>query len=219
MGTIVIQDGAGGHGYRGAVVCLFPQSREEIVMQDQVSRTGLLFDSSFQTRDPSVIEELEIEQHKSPLYVTEQGRQLRNDGNSYRKDWFASRAAQAQHILSVAPTRAEITLLNAADVQKGAAPVIVSSFGTTLDTFHYIGWHYIAWKGQDIRTGQKQTLTVDNSTISPPPMESVALNAFMTNPGAFWATATQGVDYIPTLGSIHWSDKPVVYIGPVTNSP
>jgi hypothetical protein len=216
IGMIVAQDGLGGHGVRGAEVCLFPQSRNAVVMQEQVSRVGLLLDSSFQTRDPVFMRQLELPARENG---PARGRELRNEGTSYAKGWFVSRAAQAQRIVAVVPTRAEITLLNAADVRdKGDAPVIVSGFDTTLDTLSYTDGQHRNWQGQTIRTGQKQTL--ESAPENARPFEvTEALRLLAVQPGYFRATASHGADYVTTLGSIHWTDQPVNYVGPVTTAP
>ncbi len=73
VGMIVIQDGAGGHGVRGAMVCIFPQSRTAVVAQEQLSRTGLLFNSSFETRDPAWIEQLGIQRSNPSGYNPDAG--------------------------------------------------------------------------------------------------------------------------------------------------
>jgi hypothetical protein len=225
VGMIVIQDGAGGHGVRGATVCIFPQSRTAVVAQEQLSRTGLLFNSSFETRDPAWIEQLGIQRSNPSGYnpMQDTGRELQNDGNSYGRNWFASRAAQAQRIITVTPTRAEITLMNAADAATGAAPVIVSSFATTLDTILYIGPDQRRWQGKDVRTGQRQTLELDNAASVMIPSTDLSGGSIRPansiQPGMFWAAASQSSDYVATLGSIHWTDEPVTYVGPVTSSP
>jgi hypothetical protein len=149
------------------------------------------------------------------------GRELRNEGTSYGKGWFASRAAQAQRIVAVVPTRAEITLLNAADVRdKGDAPVIVSSFDTTLDTLSYTDEQHRNWQGQTIRTGQKQTLELESAPAYSSAFEVTdAPRRLAAQPGYFRATSSHGGDYVATLGSIHWTDQPVNYVGPVTTPP
>ncbi len=229
MSMIVAKDGAGGHGFRTAVVCLFPQSHNAVVMQEQISRTGLLLGSTFQTRDPVCMRQLDIQARDVPSYgVIPKGRELRNEGTAYGGEWFASRSAQAQRVVCVTPTRAEITLLNAADVRdKEAAPVIVSSFESTLDTLTYNGEDHRKWRGRDVRTGEKQTLqllTDASPMISEPfiPMgmiSSGALLRFLQGPGSFVATSSHASDYIQTLDSIHWTDQPITYVGPVTNAP
>ncbi len=216
MGMIVMQDGAGGHGLRSAVVCIFPRSHNEVVVQEQLSRTGLLLDSAFQTRDPSCIEQLQIQPYKDAAYgAVTPGRELRNDGTAYSKNWFASRAAQAQRIVTVTPTRAEITILNAGDAAHGAAPVIVSSFETTLDTLSYRGTDNRVWQGKNVRTGEKQTLEPAPAT-SPSSPATAGLHGFDQQPGYFWAIAGHSRDLVNTLGAIRWTDQPVAYAGPVS---
>jgi hypothetical protein len=221
MGMIVAKDGTGGHGFRTAVVCLFPESRTAVVRQEQISRTGVLTGSAFQTRDPVYMQELGVVTPDSAWVDPEAtGRELGNDGTSFGKEWFETRAVQAQRIVAVTPTRAEITLLNGADVRdKGAAPVIVSSFATTLDTFYYHDEHQKEWQGKDVRTGEKQTL---QASTDPAQITRLTvggdfdLQYYTAKVGYFWATASGGEDYVTTLGSIRWTDEPVTYVGPVS---
>jgi hypothetical protein len=216
MGVIVLQDGSGGHGMRCAVVCIFPQSRTAVMVQDQVSRTGLLLGSSFQTRDPVCMRQLKMASD-SP------GRSLRCDVNNYGSDWFVSRAIQAQRIVTVTPTRAEITLLNGADVAAtGAAPVIVSSFDATLQNLYYTDARNRIWRGTDVRTGWKQTLQFQ--AVAPEQSAGLLrmdnpIRELAKEPGSFWATSMHGSDYAGTLGSIKWKDEPITYVGPVTGNP
>ncbi len=209
MGVIVLQDGAGGHGNRRAVVCLFPQSHSAVIVQEQISRTGLLLDSTFRTADPVLMEE----EDSSPA---NQRRTLAIDGNSFSMEWFISRAMQTQRIVAETPTRAGIALLNAAGVAQGAAPVIVSSFESTLDDLYYTDPRHRTWHGSAVRTGQKQPLEPVNG-ITPPASLTQSLYDFARQPGSFWAKSSQGREYIATLGSIHWNDEPITYVGPVTN--
>lgn len=226
MGMIVMQDGPGGHGVRSALVFVFPDSRSEVVRQEQISRTGLLLGSAFQTRDPVCMRQLTVDNDGSLKTVfvatySMHGRALRIDGTACSGDWFISRAAQAQRIVAVTPTRAEIAVLNPAEARAGAAPVIVSSFRETLDTLDYTVDSAHRWEGKEVRTGQKQTLqpspwkfSVPDQLPNPP---SDAIERFSHEPGYFAATSHEGGSYIETLGAIHWKDEPVTYVGPVTS--
>ena len=224
MGMIVMQDGIGGHGLRAAVVCVFPESHNEVVTQEELSRCGLLLGSGFQTRDPVVVRQLDISQF-SPMGAKSTGRGLKNEGTTFHGQWFESRAAQAQRIVEVTPTRAEITVVNAADARdKGASPAIVSSFGGTLDLLVYTDGQNRQWTGSAVRTGQEQTLKP--ATVKNPGMASqlIALGGgklgdLATQAGYFYATSADGHDYVETLGSIHWHDDPIIYVGPVTANP
>jgi hypothetical protein len=215
MGVIVVQDGMGGHGGRRAVVCVFPDTHEQAVVQMQDSRTGMLLGATFRLRDPARIDQLT----ETPA---DQGRALATDGAVFSGGWFTSRAAQTQSLFAITPTRAEITLMNPADVANGAAPVIVSSFDTTLDDLYFTDARHQLWHAKEVRTGQKITMeppTDKDGGIDIPAGPTGPLHEFVTQPGSFIAIASQSSDYIPTLDSIRWSDDPVTYIGPVTNSP
>ena len=221
MAMIVMQDGAGGHGLRNAVVYLFPESRNEVLIQEQISRAGLLLGSAFQTRDPVCMQQLVI----PTTGPAARGRALQNTGSAYSGEWFTSRAAQAQRIVAVLPTRAEITLLNASDVRaKNAAPVIVSSFADTLDSLVYTDDQSRPWWATGIHTGQKTTLQLMDKPTNGfrdgvSYLTSPSLRLLAKQPGYFRATSPEGRDYVATLNSIHWEDGEVTYIGPVTATP
>ncbi len=219
MGMIVMQDGLGGHGIRTATVFLFPDSHNEVVMQEQLSRTGLLLGSKFQTTDPLLMSQEDIFEGNGP------GRSLTEDGASFSGEWFTSRAAQEQLIFAVTPTRAGIAVLNSSEVRdSGASPIIVSSFAGALDALVYTDQQGRKWIGRNIATGQKVTLEnlgdADDPTIEAinRVSSSSARDAARTF-GYFRAIAADGPDFIPTLASIHWQSKGITYIGPVTSTP
>ena len=152
MGMIIGRDGSGGHGLRTAVVCLFPQSRMQVVMQDQTSRSGLLLGASFSTADPAYIRQAPADPPAA------KGRALQYDRGVYGGHWFESRAVQSQRAITASPSRAEVTLLNPVETGSGAAPIVVSSIAATLDPLIYRGQDGRHWIGHNVRTGQKQTL-------------------------------------------------------------
>jgi hypothetical protein len=217
FGIIAMQDGAGGHGYRSAVICLSPHDHNAVVIQEQMSRTGLLLGSAFETRDPVWMSHLDL-----PT-TNQQGRSLRVDGKNFSSAWFTSRAFQVQRLVSAVPTRAEITLLNGGDVANGAAPIIESSMDSPLKNLMYVDSQHRMWKGANIETGEKQTLAPaaqsDWTMIHLPAGAGDSLRSHVDDPNLFWATAEQSTDYIATLNSIHWTDAPVTYVGPVTVNP
>jgi hypothetical protein len=198
---IVLQDGLGGSGIRLGTVHLFPESHNAILIQKQISRTGLLLNSAFEIRDPVWLELVEA----NPA-MPSPGRSLRITGKVFDRNWFTSRALQAQHIVTVIPTRAEITVVNQSEAAKGAEPVIVSSFEGTLQNLVYTDDRNGTWQGSDIHTGQKQTFKRYQGS-GPGPA-----------PGFFNATAEHAAEYLATVGSIRWKDELMTYTGPVTLS-
>lgn len=198
---ILLQDGMGGKGVRSAVIHLVPREHCEVLVQEQTSRTGLLLGSAFETRDPALIQQISDELRVGRAHK----RSLQTDGSSYGGDWFASRALQTQRIIAVIPTRGEISLLNAREMQQGdAPPVILSSFSSALDEIVYLDSRHRKWKGTDVRTGVKQTLVPTNAGPA------------LADADTFSATARDPSAFIGTLQSIRWQDQPVTYLGPVT---
>ncbi len=221
MGMIVMQDGLGGHGIRTAAVCVFPDSHTEVVMQEQLSRSGLLLGSAFQTADPVNMWQLDL---STPVSDSPQ-RELVNEGTSFSGGWFSSRAAQGQRLVAVTPTRAEITLTNASDARdKGAAPAIVSSFPGTLDALVYTDNQNREWLGRNVQTGQKQTLQPLNQAEDPTrdavlDLPNNAIRKLAATQGYFRAESADGPEEVATLPAIHWTSKGITYVGPVTATP
>lgn len=213
LGFILLQDGLGGRGMRSALVYVSPKEHSESVLQEQTCRTGLLLGAGFKTRDPALLEFVAPAGGRESSRDCDEG----GDGVSYGGAWFASRSLQTHRIEAVVPTRAEITLLNAAEVEAGsAAPVILSSFPAPLMELTYTDAQHRRWKGKEVQTGLKQELApgaagpVFSSEEAPnSPQLYVAANTFT-------ATSRDSSVFVDTLRSIHWMDSPVTYFGPVT---
>ena len=206
---ILLQDGVGGNGERDAFVYVVPLEHKEIVLQYQRSRTGLLLGSSFQTADAVFIEQAP----PSGYSVPGKTRNLENDGATFTGDWFTSRSLQVQQIASVVSTRGEIAVVNAPEMRDhNAAPVILSTFSVPFEKLIYTDAQHRQWTGQNVQAGQKQTLTAgsggSNSPGSGTPMRD--------EPETFAATSRDSSVLAGTLPSIHWRDRPVTYLGPVT---
>jgi hypothetical protein len=107
---------------------------------------------------------------------------------------------------------------------KGAAPIIVSSFAGTLDSLIYTDNAGRRWVGRDIQTGQKAELQPSEAQSNPSlhvleELPSHSVLGLAESPGYFLASALDGPDYVATLDSIHWQSKGITYVGPVTATP
>ena len=154
-GFIVLQDGFGGSGERVLFCLLLPGEKKAVVLQDQVSRTGVLFSRGFTMSEDVVL---------TPLEIGENGgnRSHEQSGRRYSGDWFASRSVQAQRAEAVVPSRAEIQLLNADAARDGAPPVVASSVPAAIKEIRYLDPSGKRWRGgENLRTGERITLQPD----------------------------------------------------------
>lgn len=151
MTAIWLQDGVGGEGARRALVVLLPGDNQAAVFQEQISRSGLLFGTSFSLPDDTVCASLPVEESASMS-----GRSLvyEREGDQAGGDWFCSRARQAQHLRRLTPTRARVEQVGTAP---DGAPIVQSSVAGTLRDFYYRkddGW----WEAHEVPPGTRVTL-------------------------------------------------------------
>ena len=214
IGFIVLQDGFGGNGSRVVLTYLLPAQNKAVTVQEQGSRTGVLFSRGFDAPDDAYL---------APVtYRNTNDRQFQQTGKAYGGDWFASRSLQAQRIETVQQTRSRVGLLNAEQAKAGAPPVIVSSLPVELDELLYLDEAGRYWHGKSVRTGQQQTLQPDSGssrvsllgTGGSSYLDSLLRRA-EKRPGHFYAQASTGT-FTDTLPSIRWSRDRAVFAGPVT---
>lgn len=229
MGVIFLQEGIGGKGGRFTLVRLFPEDHEELVLQDQVSRTALLPWSGFELKDDGLVLPIRlggVQEHRNTVVV---------EGRSYSGDWFRNRSIQAQQLATVRCTRAALTLLGR---DASGAPRVVSSFENTLEKLIIVFEDGGLWRGENVRTGEIATLhPVDRSTSARLWKEAVAparqpsmrqgLESLTRSPdvngrppaGRFFATFSNAKgEAMETLRSIRWAEDRVVVLGPVTRA-
>ncbi len=214
---IVFQDGFGGTGARIALVQILPDEKKAVVLQEQISRTGMLRGSSFQTRDDALIAPISLENRTDIRRRT-----FDNSGTFYAGDWFTSRSLQAQWIETIIPTRAEIALLNASEVRDhGVAPLVVSSIAGTLSELYLIDEVGRRWRATNIRTGEKATLQPTTKPPEAPLLEAGTRVRDMwarakDQHGYFYATSSDTGVFVDTLSSIRWNTQHVIYLGPIS---
>jgi hypothetical protein len=197
------------------------------VLQDQASRTGLLFSGAFTLDQETVVQSLNVgvkewsrDRTKDYLY---------HDG-TYSGDWFQSRSLKVQRLASLRSTRAAVTLMGR---DSSGVPQVVSSFNELLGTLMIKDAGGTWWKGENVRTGERVTLQKASSEdcravwseamrdaheITTRQIEKVHVDkATFGLPNHFYATLLKP-EAIPTLHSIRWEDKGVA-LGPVENAP
>src|SRR4051812_6508518 len=98
LAIMVLQDGIGGSGARLTLGILQPEQKRLAIMQEQVSRTGVLVGRSFPIGEPGWMQPLELS-HAGSINPLRENRYLYTETDTMRKgDWFSSRSVQG-HLL------------------------------------------------------------------------------------------------------------------------
>lgn len=216
---IIFQDGFGGSGVRTALVYLQPIGRKQVTLQEQLARTGVITSSTFATAEPSFIGQIKLD-----LARNAPSRRYANSDRTFSGGWFASRSLQAHWVESISSTRAEVALVNAAELRDpNVAPVILSSISAPLGHLVYHDEHGRFWQTAMVRMGERTTLeSVQKPPQLLPKQAGPRLRAAWENvrdlPGHFYATSESGNGMIDTLPSIRWHDQQVIYCGPVSGA-
>lgn len=211
MAVIVLQDGFGGHGERAMVTLLLPDQRKALVVQEQVSRTGVLLTGRFTAPEDLLLSQLKTSGTPAKGYA--------QAGRDYSGDWFTSHNVQAQRAEAIVPSRAEVQLLPASGPGQTAPPVLVSSIPTTLRELFYVDAAGHRWRGRNLHTGEKITLESNENAPSLADLDgSQTLREMQQEtrrPNSFCAVADDG-PFLGSLPSIHWRKQRAVFVGPVT---
>lgn len=223
--VIYLQDGLGGNGRRMVLVQLMPGDNEAVIAQEQISRTGLLVSSGFNTEERifiSPISNLALSTSPYSSGVKFKSRVYTINGAACSGDWFASRSVQAQLIEAVRPSRSRIEIIPAAG---GAAPALLSSIENDLKQVFYIDADGKYWMANETRVGEKKPLRpsteaefdqwLDSNTSEAGGRINYLLSQGTRRRGYFYAVADDsGSDSVATLTSIHWGKSKTFYLGP-----
>ncbi len=226
---IILQDGFGGRGVRVALVEVRPDNNENAayVIQEQISRTGVLLGGRFEIAESAAISPL-------PLLASRWARLTDGNGGGgmiyetnladgktrLTGDWFQSRSEQGQLIRAVVPTRGRIEALN-----QSGAPSFLSTFEFPLETLWFTDESGGVWKAGDIQPGKSFTcqqadpadfaafVAAERGRLSERPRKS--FSALAHRPAHFIAVATAapGID---TFKAIDWKETHTILTGPIT---
>jgi hypothetical protein len=217
--VIVLQDGFGGSGIRTALVHILPDERKQAILQEQLARTGVIGSAKFETREPTFITPIKLTAERHGFAPLE----LENIERQFAGSWFRSRNLQAHWLECVTSTRAEVALLNAAELHdENVQPVILSSIGVPLAELFYRDARGDLWRAENLHPGQKTPLTRADAMLQLPrqtgPRMRETFARIAEQRGYFFARSTAPADLIDTLPAIRWHDEQVIYTGPVTTS-
>jgi hypothetical protein len=213
--TIVVMDGFGGRGHRMAALFLHAGERTASLVQEQVSRSGVLLRRDFSLPAGAVLHRANVVDRTGldgQLTVTADGR--------FGGDWFSSRAITAQVIQHTEPSRSGIEVWRDGD----GPPSVFSSVDLTLSRLYVIDAAGVVWKAGTLRAGESRPLTpatLDearawwNERRAPSGgMLRALLDPRLAGPGCFFAEAEADRRLpLATLGSIRWVDDRLLVTG------
>lgn len=222
---ILLQDGVGGSGVRMAVLYLMPSARQEWLVQEQLSRTGVLLGSRFDLPRDVYMVQLPLGSNR------EQQKQLRRELDAADGDWFSSRNRQGQYLSAVRPSRSRVEVLNSVGVRdRGDAPVLISTMEEALVDVFYRDVHGGFWRADRLRVGERAELRPSNrqefdgvwgpGRRYPLAFRSLAIEASAGHPHGFVYAGSEnpGARLIDTLRSIRWEDDAMVVVGPCVSA-
>ncbi|WFB35382.1 hypothetical protein P3T73_14570 [Kiritimatiellota bacterium B12222] len=212
--VIVLSDGFGGKGQRAVTVLLVPELDVEVLVQEQVSRTGVLLNDQFSLPEGTELYAVASDGDRSDRAL--RYRQLENGG--WEGSWFENRSIQAQVLRRTRSNRSEVIF------KRGAEPSVLSTVDATFTRLlirdEKGGW----WMVEDLAPGVEKALLKVNPQLAAKildeqnPRKTLLFPGkdFQEKQGWFYADSVQPDRYIETLSSVRWQDRAVVYMGPVT---
>lgn len=227
VGYIVIRDGFGGDGARAiAIEVGGPDDKSAVILQEQFSRSGILFSAGFEVDNYSVLNpvvpptsDLNLDDSASARGTYKLSYAQSKEGWELSGDLFQSRSEQAQVIKSVVPSRERLDLLTG----NSESPRLVSSFSYPLTNVYYKDGDGNFWKASAIAPGETVTMTA--STISTDRQGEISsaisrfghsqkkkLSSLLRRPNSFVALATEAPS-ISTHTSIDWMETPTLVTG------
>ena len=197
VALMVLQDGFGGHGSRVTLGLLLPEQKKMALIQEQVSKTGVLLGRSFAKEEPSWMLPLLLKDDPTYGFRRDPQHRYNESPKSRAGDWFASRAIQAQMTEAIRPTRATIEFFPAAD--DNTPPSVLSSIEVPLEKVFIIAENNICWTAENVGTGEKKLMT------------KVDLKAL----GFTYASAKGDSKFsVKSLNSVQWTSDRILFAGP-----
>jgi hypothetical protein len=219
--VILLQDGVGGSGVRSSLVYLQPELNRELVVQEQVSRTGALLTRSFEIDESVHVTALAISDR---TYQDSDRADLVSSGDRYEGDWFRSRSVQAQRLETTRASRARVELVGS----EGSQPALLSSIDVPLDELYFRDDSGRVWRAENVVPGRPASLDSATEMDYEQFWREVSFRAAGPRirrrttsihqlPGTFLARAApdRSDAMFETLASIDWSESTVLYAGPI----
>lgn len=223
VAIMILQDGIGGSGARLTLAILQPEQKRLAIMQEQVSRTGVLLRRSFPIAETGWMQPLEMAKSTGFNPLRENRYSYTETDTSREGDWFASRSVQGHLLETVRPSRAAIEWFAAA---AGQPPSVLSNIESTLKIVFIVDENHGVWMAQDVGTGEKKPATPstraqldawlrDGPKKLAGPVLSAAMASLVQQTGCVFAEVTDASKLaVPTLASIRWSEDRAIIAGP-----
>lgn len=231
IALMMLQDGLGGDGSRTVLAMFMPSQKKMLVMQEQISKTGVLLGRGFSKEEPSWMQPLDWRDNSKGYYnPSDDSRHSFTESPSFRSgDWFSSRAIQGQMIQAVRPSRASIEVQASTD--PNVAPNVLSSIETPLQKVFIKDDAGKFWMAEDVGTGEKKLMKAASSqefstwfnelvTKSSGPVISTAVMRLRDQSGyAFAEGGNASKMAVKSLPAIRWNQERVIFAGPYVKQP
>ncbi len=221
---MLLRDGVGGDGRRFTLALLDPETNAAHVLQQQVSRTGVLLGRSFPIREISWMhpERTAAASVPAPGVMSGRGAEYRESEGARRSgDWFRSRSDQGFTLQAVRSSRGRLVVSGPPE-----APEIVSSIDAPLARVLVVDADGRPWRCDALGPGERRPLAratqadVDalrrDLLISAGPRIRMAVERLCGARGIAWAQAAEPAGVaIATLDAIRWSDDRAWFVAPL----
>ncbi|MBK1834120.1 hypothetical protein [Roseibacillus ishigakijimensis] len=227
---IIFQDGFGGKGHRLAVVELRPEENMAYLHQQQISRTGVLLNTSFEVPDSAIVKPLALEESRWTR-VTDYNfggesryRMDHEDQSTLRLsgDWFKSRSEYGHQVKAVQPTRGRLELLTTE-----GRPQVTSTFSFSLKKIYYHGENGVYWQSPgSLASGRsialepcpeedfRRWLLQQKKKFTSHTRNRWEILSGQERRGHFYALADEG-PFVDTLPSLNWEESTALLTGPM----
>jgi hypothetical protein len=227
IALIFLQDGLGGKGMRVQLMEVRNDGSDNnsYLVQEQISRTGVLLSGRFQMSESCVISPVPLNPSQwvrlSNDSTNDQNYSLQaNDkGMLVNGDWFQSRSEQAQVLKAVIPSRARIEA-----VANSASPAFLSYFEYPLTQFFYVADDGKFWTADNIAAGTNFTCResseaeyatfIKNSASLFGKGNGEKLESLSKRSHHFVATSSSA-PMLETFSSINWTESTSVITGSI----
>ena len=239
---ILIVDGLGGKGRQAVVIYSVPKLHQELVLQEQASRTAVLVSTDWKNVDDALVYQIPQFFQNNGYGNTDPGTDDKYfiSGQNMSGSWFKSRSIAWQYLRLIRSTRSCLTIMNLKEVEAGKeSPKIVSSFPVTLTEAH-LSVGDKCWVAHSILPGQPTDCTTESNdkrkaffddcrghvgqwlkdAIQEPEnsADPVGISPELNAEPSFIATAEpDDRQVIPTLSAIKWQVDQQVYLGTIVD--
>lgn len=219
---MLLQDGVGGSGARRILAILAPDQKKTAIVQEQVTRTGVLLSSSFTVPEAAWMRQLALDDSGPMNPLGDRGRSLSEEGDLRSGEWFASRSVQGHVLETVRPSRGGIEFYPGAN---GGVPSVVSSLAAPLKELYIVDDQGKFWKGEDFAAGERKPLVSCTSSElrewvqrhaeqEMGPLAKKLVERTRGQQEYVYAVSDNAEAFaIPTLKSVRWNNQSVFFTG------